>query len=427
VTVGGKIKDEATLSGLVNTLEEGTVTFTAYTNDKCEGAPLFGPDAVEVPEDTTGEEKVHSSEFTTKAAGTITWKAVYSGDDNNEEVETCGGASETTVVNKAQPQITTSPVSGVTVGANIKDTATLSGLIEPTGTGTVTFRLFSDSTCKAEVFSSTTGGISANGTVSSGEFTTTEAVTYFWTATYSGDANNKEVSSPCGGEASLIAKATPSISTTQQPPSGTLGATFKDAATIAGLFGAKPGGSVSWKLYANSKCEGAGVSDGPVAVTANGAYLTPSGAVPTAAGTYYWVATYSGDANNNAVSSACAAEPVVVNPPVIPVNPGTASAHGPSECVVTNAQVYVTGKQIQSVTFFPPDPPNAHVKRILKTTVKRPDKKGRYLTNVNVRNLGPGVHRVRIVVQFVPSAKTKSKTLFVVVARCRPPRPVFTG
>jgi hypothetical protein len=310
----------------------------------------------------------------------------------------------------------------VTVGANIKDTATLSGLISPTGTGTVTFRLFSDPECKTQVFSSTTGGITANGTVASAEFATNEARTYLWTATFSGDANNKEVSSPCGGEASAVAKATPSIATTQQPASGTLGATFKDAATIGGLFGAKPGGSITWKLYNNSKCEGAAVaSDGSVAVSANGAYGTPSGAAPSAAGTYYWVATYSGDANNNGVSSACAAEPVVVN---APVEPGTASAHGPSECVVSKAQVFVVGRQIKSVTFNL-DPPKG--KRASVKTVTRPDKKGRYLVNYNARELGSGVHRVKIVVAFKPSAKTKSKTMNVVVARCRPPRPVFTG
>jgi hypothetical protein len=74
---------------------------------------------------------------------------------------------------------------------------------------------------------------------------------------------------------------------------------------------------------------------------------------------------------------------------------------------------------MKSVTFYLDGP---HVK-----TVTRPDKKGRYLVNINARKMGFGVHRVRIVVVFVSSSKTKSKTLYVLVARCRPPRPVFTG
>jgi hypothetical protein len=110
-------------------------------------------------------------------------------------------------------------------------------------------------------------------------------------------------------------------------------------------------------------------------------------------------------------------------PPTTPSTPklahGTAFAHGPSECVVGNARVFVRGRQIKSVTFYLDGP---HVK-----TLKRADKKGRYLININAGKLGFGVHRVRIVVVFLPSSKTKSKTMHVLVARCRPPLPVFTG
>src|SRR5262249_53274803 len=105
-------------------------------------------------------------------------------------------------------------------------------------------------------------------------------------------------------------------------------------------------------------------------------------------------------------------------PPPKPVR-GVASAHGPSECVVSNAQVYITGRQIKSVTFYLDG-------RKVKT-LTRSDRKGRHLINIDARKLPSGVHRIRIVVVFVPSSKTKSKTLHVIVARCRPPRPLFTG
>src|SRR3989442_11913140 len=39
-------------------------------------------------------------------------------------------------------------------------------------------------------------------------------------------------------------------------------------------------------------------SEGPVSVEGDGEYSTPQGASPTQAGTYYWVASYSGDPNN---------------------------------------------------------------------------------------------------------------------------------
>jgi hypothetical protein len=134
-------------------------------------------------------------------------------------------------------------------------------------------------------------------------------------ATYSGDANNNQVSSGCADEPVKVAVSMPVIVTTQEPASGTVGQTFKDKATISGLFGERPGGTISWKLYNNAKCEGTPVAtDGPVSITGNGTYTTPSGASPTAAGTYYWVATYSGDANNDGAVSGCAAEPVTVGP-----------------------------------------------------------------------------------------------------------------
>src|SRR5262249_13308278 len=88
--------------------------------------------------------------------------------------------------------------------------------------------------------------------------------------------------------------------TTPPPaPAGPVGQTFKDKATLAGLFGQPAGGTVTWKLYDNAKCEGQPLaSDGPVSVSADGTYETPTGTAISSAGSYYWVASYSGDHNN---------------------------------------------------------------------------------------------------------------------------------
>lgn len=60
-----------------------------------------------------------------------------------------------------------------------------------------------------------------------------------------------------------------------------------------------------------------------VPVNGNGAYVSTPSYTPLAEGTYRWIASYSGDANNNAVSGACddAGESVVVTrrPPDHPV------------------------------------------------------------------------------------------------------------
>jgi hypothetical protein len=183
---------------------------------------------------------------------------------------------------------------------------------------------------------------------------------------------------------------------------------------------------VSWKLYANARCEGAPVaSDGPVTVTGNGNYSTPSGAAPTAAGVYYWVATYSGDTNNNAVSSGCADEPVTISPqPAVVVLPeqvvsGVAASHGPAACAAHATPVYITGRQIQSATFY------LDGKKV--KTITRPNKAGRWGITVSANQLRYGAHNVRIVVVFTPNSQTKPKTLKVLLVRCRPPKVVFTG
>jgi hypothetical protein len=198
---------------------------------------------------------------------------------------------------------------------------------------------------------------------------------------------------------------------------------FKDSATLSGLAGGSPSGTVSWKLYANNACAGTPlVSDGPVSVSGDGTYLTPNGATPTTPGTYYWVATYSGDANNKAVSSGCADEPVVVAAiAVLPakVVSGTATPVGPIGCVARSTQVYVKGRQIATATFYLDG-------RKVKTVAK-PDAHGRYGIKVNARKLRAGAHRVKIVVTFVAGSETRPVTLLMALVRCHPIKPKFTG
>src|SRR5207244_375823 len=101
----------------------------------------------------------------------------------------------------------------------------------------------------------------------------TLAGTYYWVATYSGDQNNKAISSGCEDEPVVIGPATPAIKTTQEPASAVVGATVKDKATLSGLFGEHPAGKVSWKLYPNRPSSdpngGVVAEDGPVNVTGN--------------------------------------------------------------------------------------------------------------------------------------------------------------
>ena len=73
----------------------------------------------------------------------------------------------------------------------------------------------------------------------------------------------------------------------------------------------------------------------------NGDYTSPQ-AIPTAAGNYYWVATYSGDANNDTAQTGCsdASEKVTItNPPAAEKSPSAKIP--PPECKLRKARARV--------------------------------------------------------------------------------------
>jgi hypothetical protein len=115
---------------------------------------------------------------------------------------------------RACPKVTTSATS-TTLGGAISDTATLSGGdFSAPGTGMITFQAFgpSNPNCSTPAaFSSTPQLVTANGSyTSSPPFTPTQAGTYLWVASYSGDANNEPAATKCGdaGETSIVSAAT---------------------------------------------------------------------------------------------------------------------------------------------------------------------------------------------------------------------------
>src|SRR2546428_319167 len=84
------------------------------------------------------------------------------------------------------------------------------------------------------------------------------------------------------------------------------------------MFRANAGRHVSLKHCNNKSCD---ASSGGLIARADrdggadvGYSAPPHGASPTQAGTYYWVATYSGDPNNKEAVSGCADEPVKIGP-----------------------------------------------------------------------------------------------------------------
>ena len=124
-------------------------------------------------------------------------------------------------------------------------------------------------------------------------------------AFYSGDANNTAVSTPCGdtGETSTISPVTPTI-TTLATAEVNLGSPISDTATISGLVSADGTGTITFTAYSDIACATSVFSSTVGPITVDGDYNSGN-FVPVSAGTYYWIASFSGDGNNAPASTAC--------------------------------------------------------------------------------------------------------------------------
>ncbi len=212
--------------------------------------------------------------------------------------------------------LTTQASGPVTIGSPISDTAILSGATAGAA-GTITFHVFpSLADCNANTNGHhRLGPVTVNGpgNYNSGNFTPSAVGTYYWTASYSGDANNAPSASACGdaNESSVVNKASPSIATTLSASSITVGDSAHDSATLTGAT-SNAGGTVTYTVYTDNACS-AGARDAGTKTVTNG--LVPdSNSLPfNTAGTFYWQAVYSGDANNNGATSVCTSEQLVVD------------------------------------------------------------------------------------------------------------------
>ena len=261
----------------------------------------------------------NSDPLTFASAGTFYWVAVFSGDENNDPTRS-GCADEPLTVNKATPTISTLlNQTSITVGGTASDTANISSDFAPGGTGgSVTYTVYSDNGCGTSVQSSGPFTINeSNGNVQNSDPLTFAATgTFYWVATFTGDSNNAgPVSSGCAAEQLVVNKATPTISTLLTQSSITVGTTDTDTADISSAFvGGGSGGSVTYKVYSDNHCGTSVQSDGPHLINESNGNVPISGALTfPSAGTFYWVATFTGDINNvGPVSSPCNAEPLTV-------------------------------------------------------------------------------------------------------------------
>ena len=258
------------------------------------------------------------------------------------------------------------PAGGLSIGTGIvsvTDSAVVS-LIGGTATpaGSVAFYL-----CKVDAPDlCTTGGTSVGSTnlsgaaypatVSSPTAYVTSAGRYCWRAEFSGDSDNGIPSSSdsTATECFTVNPVTPTLATTAGADV-LLGNAVTDSATLSGAAtqpanpvinltntpGPAAGGTITFKLYGPDDCTTLAYTSPTVAVSGNGTYNSPAPQfVPTAAGTYHWVAVYSGNlpnTNSTDHNTACtdANEDVVVN--TVPSSLTSAQKWVPNDSVTVSA------------------------------------------------------------------------------------------
>ena len=217
---------------------------------------------------------------------------------------------------KAAPTLGTAASKTIPAGGKIRDTATLSGGVSPTGT--ISFQLYasSDRECSDPI------GGPVMTMVDKGDHryrspTITESApgSYQWLASYSGDEHNAGVNAECNdADEQVLVKAKPSLQTIASGPV-LAGEQIHDSATLTG--GLSPTGTISFQLYAASDRKCATAIGSPVATEVdhgNGRYESPAITEITSS-SYQWLASYSGDQDNDAVKAKCnqPAERVVVD------------------------------------------------------------------------------------------------------------------
>jgi uncharacterized repeat protein (TIGR01451 family) len=169
----------------------------ALTYDVHPGTKASTNNGVGIPggtkEVTAGDQAVASG---------VKYSSIHNGDNS---IQSNGGTpAGNTCPQFDFPTITTQlSTSTINAGGSVSDTSTLSGESSD-ASGTVTYSVYSDSTCTTKFADGGTVNVT-NGTVpGSNPVTFNTAGTYYWQASYSGDARNAPALSPCLDEKLLV-------------------------------------------------------------------------------------------------------------------------------------------------------------------------------------------------------------------------------
>jgi len=252
-----------------------------------------------------------SAEYTPLAAGSYWFKATYMG-DSNYVVASSGETEEPLAVEPATPVVATLlSDDSITLGESVYDTVTVSGLDTPFPgpTGTVQFYVKVDAGAWAALGDPV---LLVSGQATSIDYTPLTAGDYWFKAGYSGDANYVAGQSGEMDEPLSIGRATPAATTLLSDDSITLGESVYDTVTVIGLGGEFPIPTGTVQFYV--KVDGGVWTALGSSVTLVEGHATSIDYTPLAAGSYWFKAEYSGDANYIGAQSGETDEPLQVWP-----------------------------------------------------------------------------------------------------------------
>jgi hypothetical protein len=300
---GGTITDQVTLSG--GFAAGGQIVFRAFGpgDTTCKTAPAY---QASVPVSGNGP---YSPPGFSPGRGLYRWTAQYDGDaDNQAAALPCNASGQSSIAGMFDVSLTAS-AGQATIGSSIAATATLQD--GASAGGQIVFKAFTpgDANCSGAVAFSSTVQVGGDGTYRSEAFEPSRVGTYRWTIAYSGDTYHSPTAVACGKAASAISQAKPSIAGAA-PQLTTVGTPFSDAVTLKGGFA--PNGTVTFRIYGPiaAGCTGSAFVN-IVAIKGNGT-VNSDPFVALRPGRYSFVASYSGDSENQGASEPCDAPSQVI-------------------------------------------------------------------------------------------------------------------
>jgi hypothetical protein len=248
-------------------------------------------------------------------------------------------------------------------------------------------------------FTSSINGYGANGDAVTGyegptswfssiATTSSSGIVNFSPAIAPGGSTYFSLESPPTGKS--ITVGNPATLTTTLSGGGQIGAAVTvaqstpvlDTATVGGAGGATASGTVSYAVYNDKACTALVTQAGTATVT-NGVAGPSTAMAKLKLGTYYWQASYSGDVNNQAATSACGSETEIV---AHKANLGLPS----SKVCVSKRHFIVHPRAPRHVTLV-------HVEVLINGKLAKSGALDRRHTTVDLRGLPKGTFKVSLI------------------------------